>query len=648
MKRSIKIGSVIGVILVLALVLIGILTQNTQKTHTVQFHLNYDDAHQIPSQEVADGECVVQPDDVTRTRWVFQYWYVKNGEDELQKFDLSKPITEDVTLYAYWEEEPKEDTENAGTGISKQEEDTESTLEPEKDTEDTVLITFEPNGDLVTEPTETPTATLPPSPTETPTATVTPTATNTPKPTATVKPTATPTPISINISDKNLGLDDITPNSIITINDDGTITITEPEIDTSDLVDVQTPWAELGFMDNHTYLREIFDSVMRHRSDGLGKSGICYVSLDNKWTNNSALRFAFNQPEFYRIFWDNDDMPSLLRYTVQVEYADVKSDAEVILGLVNAYWGLFNTPDGYFNGGAVLTRAEFLSGVYKAHNPVDHTIPGNDNLVQDKCNIFVNQMLNYSYINMFDKSNYKGKILRAEAVYTLVQMYFKDEIGKHKDVKLTDAKDGGNITLDEAFHSKDGSLPTDLYEALLVGKAMGLIDSRTNWKDAVTKLDALNMITLVYSSSHVDKTEEIEFNQDNTVTENGNPLGTEIKENTQSGNQGSYEEIFENDTNHDEPEDWDGFVGDGWEFAGVNENGGRIYITPDNWTIIIGGGGDGGEMVSMHGSLLDDNTTNGFGDPYNHYYFNLDPYEDLDGDGVRNGLDRIPDDPNIK
>ena len=155
--------------------------------------------------------------------------------------------------------------------------------------------------------------------------------------------------------------------------------------------------------------------------------------------------------------------------------------------------------------------------------------------MQDKYNVFVNQMLDYSYINMFDASNYNGTMSRAEAVYTIVNIYFKDEIGKHDDAALRDAKDGGNITLDEALNGEDGSLPTDLYEALLVAKAMGIIEANTRWDEAITKVEALDMITATYSSKYVNKAEEKEFNEDNTVTENGNPSGTENNQGSQGG-----------------------------------------------------------------------------------------------------------------
>ena len=105
MKRFTKaLSMLLAIVMVVGLLPLSIIAEDIQTTHTVQFKLNYNGAHKIPSQKVADGECAVQPDDVTREGWIFEYWYVKTG-DGIQKFDLSQPITEDVTLYARWDED---------------------------------------------------------------------------------------------------------------------------------------------------------------------------------------------------------------------------------------------------------------------------------------------------------------------------------------------------------------------------------------------------------------------------------------------------------------------------------------------------------------------------------------------------------------
>lgn len=105
MKRFTKaLSMLLAIVMVVGLLPLSIIAEDIQTTHTVQFKLNYNGAHKIPSQKVADGECAVQPEDVTREGWIFEYWYVKTG-DGIQKFDLSQPITEDVTLYACWDED---------------------------------------------------------------------------------------------------------------------------------------------------------------------------------------------------------------------------------------------------------------------------------------------------------------------------------------------------------------------------------------------------------------------------------------------------------------------------------------------------------------------------------------------------------------
>lgn len=105
MKRLVKaISMLLAIVMVVSLLPLSVIAEDIHSTHTVKFNLNYNGAHKIPSQKVADGECAVQPEDVTREGWIFEYWYVKTG-DGIQKFDLSQPITGDVTLYASWDED---------------------------------------------------------------------------------------------------------------------------------------------------------------------------------------------------------------------------------------------------------------------------------------------------------------------------------------------------------------------------------------------------------------------------------------------------------------------------------------------------------------------------------------------------------------
>jgi len=96
--------AVLMLVSVLPLTVIAEDIQNVALTHTISFKLNYKDAHKIPSQTVADGECAVEPDNATRTGWILDYWYRKT-DDGIEKYDFSEPVTEDMTLYARWDED---------------------------------------------------------------------------------------------------------------------------------------------------------------------------------------------------------------------------------------------------------------------------------------------------------------------------------------------------------------------------------------------------------------------------------------------------------------------------------------------------------------------------------------------------------------
>jgi len=105
MKRFIRLLSMfLVIIMVVGMLPLSVIAENIQNVYTVQFKLSYNGAHTIPSQKVADGECAVQPENVTREGWIFKYWYMRTGHGT-QKFDLSQPITEDITLYAHWDED---------------------------------------------------------------------------------------------------------------------------------------------------------------------------------------------------------------------------------------------------------------------------------------------------------------------------------------------------------------------------------------------------------------------------------------------------------------------------------------------------------------------------------------------------------------
>lgn len=104
MKRFSRVLSMLlAIVMVVGLLPLSIWAEDTKGTHTVQFKLNYNGAPTIATQTVADGACATQPDGVVRTGWNFQYWYIRTTDGNV-KFDLATPVTEDLVLYARWDE----------------------------------------------------------------------------------------------------------------------------------------------------------------------------------------------------------------------------------------------------------------------------------------------------------------------------------------------------------------------------------------------------------------------------------------------------------------------------------------------------------------------------------------------------------------
>lgn len=147
MKRKVRVLSMLlAIVMVVGLLPLSIWAEDTKAMHTVQFKLNYNGAPTIATQTVADGECATQPDGVVRTGWNFQYWYIRTTDGNV-KFDLATPVTEDLVLYARWDENvnywgPIWDSSLRNTVDTPEEPDEE---EPGED-DGVYTVTFDMNG----------------------------------------------------------------------------------------------------------------------------------------------------------------------------------------------------------------------------------------------------------------------------------------------------------------------------------------------------------------------------------------------------------------------------------------------------------------------------------------------------------------------
>ena len=289
--------------------------------------------------------------------------------------------------------------------------------------------------------------------------------------------------------------------------------------------DLVFEWRALAFLESYPEFREVFDTTLdiTHMPDG--KSGICYVTPEFKWTNNGNLRYTFMMPKFKERVWENAEVISKLNESIRLVYVDIENDNEAILAAFNTYYDIFQSPEGYFNGSDTLTRAEFLTGVYRAHNPVS-TLEYNIELPENKYNPFVNQMLKYSYLDLKGNTKaYDGVITRAEAIYTLMHMYYTDALsadlsamveGLFTDVTLlkSNGSDTKSVELNNAIQNPDNGVPAELCQALAIAKAKGIIDGdESRWDEAITKTEALDMITRIYADADLTRAVKFEINE---------------------------------------------------------------------------------------------------------------------------------------
>ena len=302
-------------------------------------------------------------------------------------------------------------------------------------------------------------------------------------------------------------------------------------------------WKELAFLDNYEEFRLNFDDLLNITAFGEGgKNGTVYVDLEGNHTNNSTFYYAMMNKKFRAQLADTDTNASLVDLAYE-NYVDVDSDAEAKLAYINAYFNILEDAEpNYFNGSSSVTRAEFLSSLYRAGTPVqdleedlEFTAKVEPN-GENEHTIFAQQMLDYSYLNFSEKSlntqTFGGDITRAEAIYTLVKYFYADEYNAvtGKEAAFTDTKNGGDIAskqkfietkknpetkekyteykdywmsyeLQYAINNPDKGMPEALYKAMVVAKQVGLITGEeSRWDEALTKNEALNFILRIYEN----------------------------------------------------------------------------------------------------------------------------------------------------
>lgn len=283
-------------------------------------------------------------------------------------------------------------------------------------------------------------------------------------------------------------------------------------------------WQELASLTTNDTLRDSWDDILMITPTDTGKNGVLYVNVDGNNEPNNTLRVALHNSEFLK-YLDSEADSLQLSNAVQGNYADLEENdtARALYMGINGYFNLL--PDAnpnYANPDSTLQRNEFMAMVFRAETPVQDLTADSafaDAVGQSDYNIYAQGLAQNSYLDTASKSlnnlTANGTITRAEALYLLVSRYFADDMAS-VDVKgatFNDAKDGGDIAAKQKFiedgtqkdywksyelayvvQNPDDGLPTDLYKALVVAKAKGLITDTTRWDEALTKSEAIEFL----------------------------------------------------------------------------------------------------------------------------------------------------------
>lgn len=290
-------------------------------------------------------------------------------------------------------------------------------------------------------------------------------------------------------------------------------------------------WEQLAKLTDQEDLRDLIDEQLKIISFGGSKNGVMYVDPETKdWEPNNTLENVFKNKKFLESF-DNSDVQNSIQEEVRKTYCDVdgESSDNLRLAALNAYFNIFADDEeaGYFNGDSTLTRAEFMTGLARASEKADKKAKASDKLISalgdSEATVYAEYVVGNSYLDTesksLDEKTFNGTITRAEAVYMLANKYYSEELKNETTDGSTysDCKNAGDVikTAGEASYVKKVALkvmldnPTDgieenLYKALKLAYEHKLLTEdgevvdESRWNEALTKVEALQMIVNVY------------------------------------------------------------------------------------------------------------------------------------------------------
>lgn len=294
-------------------------------------------------------------------------------------------------------------------------------------------------------------------------------------------------------------------------------------------------WKELSYLTDQEDLRKKIDDILGILVYGDSKNGVLYVNPETeKWEPNNTLEAVYKN-KAYTEMMEDDDVKEEISKAVQEAYTDVDDTSdptEVQLAAINAYFNIFPADEekAEFNGNSYLTRAQFMTGLVKAHMQAQTDLKASaeatEQLGDSEYTAYEGLIDDKAYLDAssksLNKSSFNGLITRAEVAYMLVKTYYEDELDsvdvEAKDSCYIDVKNAGNMAEDAdtvgkeqykaanlsyMLENTDKGLDEDLYKAMVVAYNHKLFGNseESRWNEPITKVEALKAIVGIYEEA---------------------------------------------------------------------------------------------------------------------------------------------------
>ena len=276
------------------------------------------------------------------------------------------------------------------------------------------------------------------------------------------------------------------------------------------------PWLQLSSLETHPELRSAFEELVGVTTEDDGtKSGIVYTDENGDRNQNNTLFNALGNTSFTINCIRDAEQIEKLEEIANNEYTDIEEN-QGVSAVINAYFELLpDQEDGQFDGDATISRAQAMTLVMRATTPVNEAqAPEEDAdftkaVGETQYTNFAAPMNEYTYLNTENGLNdktFNTTMSRGEYIYMLTKYIYGDTYAQRMeeaakedetlsdDLSLTNIKDGGDISLQDAINNVENGLPTDMYNTLARAVALGFItEDNLNWDEAITKSEAVTL-----------------------------------------------------------------------------------------------------------------------------------------------------------